>query len=829
VKVTDKNSQGTVTQVVEYIYDVFNRRIGRKLDTTSPFDMANAVIERYVLDDIHNGLSSADGGNVVLDFVDPDGSGAQAIAMSKRYLYGEAVDQIFAQEDLAKTLGDAARNLWPLVDHLGTVRDLAKQDGTIAVHYKYDSFGNVTSGDTSKTRYLFTSREFDAPTKLQYNRARYYDAAVGRWISEDPLGFAAGDANLGRYVGNEATGPTDPSGLTPPLGYWEGVGSVFKGYWGAAKGTVAGVIHVGLHPIQTAQGVGHAVLHPIDTAILIKDDIVEKSGSLEGQGELVGEVLIGVATGGAIKAIKESGTVGKIVTKIDRLVPGERPHHVPEIPGCFVAGTLVAVAPDTTAVSDVVGASRGDGRLNWLLTSVLLVGAIGIQCEQVLRRRRRKSIDDHYTTIFDPVVGDFEPSNGVACPQCRTSNAFIGMSLTNTRTDLQTTCWREETTESPSEYGLGTDTCVSPTLADRYFQHVGDVSGALVGIKSGTMQQRRARRPRWLIAPWPVCLLMLAGLSWLIGMTNDSQSVTNSLSVTQHSSATLPVQFVPIEELRVGDRVMADNPDNSQVEPATDTQVDPRTWRHIVMEADLRWDDGTPDPIRLETLQPPDWIAMQGAEVGQLVDLPLDLVEMGLPADLRARVLETRPCPTLVPGPGRIVLTTVNHLHNRVVELQVRDANGRPETLRPTCFHKFYSQTRRAWISAQDLQVDEVLAGLRGPVTVASTVALPGIHRVYNLTVEGEHVYHVSKQHVAAHNNECSPPKRTPARGKPNSLEAFDDGRGGGTIRDFGPDGQARIDYDFGHDHGAGDPHAHDWDWSMPKPRGAGRPLRPGE
>jgi RHS repeat-associated protein len=175
--------------------------------------MANAVIERYVLDDVHNGLSSADGGNVVLDFVDPDGSGAQAMSLTKRYLYGEAVDQILAQEDLSKTLGDAARNLWPLVDHLSTVRDLAKQDGTIAAHYKYDSFGNVTSGDTSKTRYLFTSREFDTATKLQYNRARYYDAAVGRWISEDPLGFAAGDANVGRYVGNEVTRATDPSGL----------------------------------------------------------------------------------------------------------------------------------------------------------------------------------------------------------------------------------------------------------------------------------------------------------------------------------------------------------------------------------------------------------------------------------------------------------------------------------------------------------------------------------------------------------------------------------------------------------------------------------------
>ena len=82
---------------------------------------------------------------MVLDFVDPDGSGAQPMALAKRYLYGEAVDQILAQEDVTKTLGDAQRVLWPLVDNLGTVRDLAKQDGTIAVHYIYDSYGNVTS------------------------------------------------------------------------------------------------------------------------------------------------------------------------------------------------------------------------------------------------------------------------------------------------------------------------------------------------------------------------------------------------------------------------------------------------------------------------------------------------------------------------------------------------------------------------------------------------------------------------------------------------------------------------------------------------------------
>ncbi len=41
--------------------------------------------------------------------------------------------------------------------------------------------------------------------------------SVRAWISEDPIGFAAGDANLYRYVGNGATYAVDPTGLEPPI------------------------------------------------------------------------------------------------------------------------------------------------------------------------------------------------------------------------------------------------------------------------------------------------------------------------------------------------------------------------------------------------------------------------------------------------------------------------------------------------------------------------------------------------------------------------------------------------------------------------------------
>src|SRR5262249_23286124 len=53
----------------------------------------------------------------------------------------------------------------------------------------------------------------DSETGLQFNRMRYYDPKMGRWTSQDPLGFRAGDADLYRYVHNSPTNWIDPAGL----------------------------------------------------------------------------------------------------------------------------------------------------------------------------------------------------------------------------------------------------------------------------------------------------------------------------------------------------------------------------------------------------------------------------------------------------------------------------------------------------------------------------------------------------------------------------------------------------------------------------------------
>jgi RHS repeat-associated protein len=50
-------------------------------------------------------------------------------------------------------------------------------------------------GGEAITSHQFTGRDSDG-TGLQYNRARYYNPERSRFLSEDPIGFAAGDPNL---------------------------------------------------------------------------------------------------------------------------------------------------------------------------------------------------------------------------------------------------------------------------------------------------------------------------------------------------------------------------------------------------------------------------------------------------------------------------------------------------------------------------------------------------------------------------------------------------------------------------------------------------------
>jgi RHS repeat-associated protein len=70
--------------------------------------------------------------------------------------------------------------------------------------------------------FMFSTKQYDTETGLQYFGYRFYNPSVGRWITRDPLGelggaakapaFFAGGLNLYQYVANDPINAIDPSG-----------------------------------------------------------------------------------------------------------------------------------------------------------------------------------------------------------------------------------------------------------------------------------------------------------------------------------------------------------------------------------------------------------------------------------------------------------------------------------------------------------------------------------------------------------------------------------------------------------------------------------------
>ena len=107
---------------------------------------------------------------------------------------------------------------WYQCDHLGTPLELTDQHGEMVWRADYQAWGQaqVRLSEAAQRRKLDTALRFqgqylDVETGLHYNRYRYYDPQVGRFVSADPIGYAGG-LNLYQYAPNPIAW-TDPLGL----------------------------------------------------------------------------------------------------------------------------------------------------------------------------------------------------------------------------------------------------------------------------------------------------------------------------------------------------------------------------------------------------------------------------------------------------------------------------------------------------------------------------------------------------------------------------------------------------------------------------------------
>lgn len=103
------------------------------------------------------------------------------------------------------------------VDHIGTPLQLTDERGQVIWQGNTDAWRAVAEEQGSSDQPIrFQGQYHDAESGLYYNHHRYYLPEIGRYASQDPIGFRGGP-NPYVYALNVPTMAYDPSGLFVPL------------------------------------------------------------------------------------------------------------------------------------------------------------------------------------------------------------------------------------------------------------------------------------------------------------------------------------------------------------------------------------------------------------------------------------------------------------------------------------------------------------------------------------------------------------------------------------------------------------------------------------
>jgi RHS repeat-associated protein len=118
-------------------------------------------------------------------------------------------------------------------DPQGTVLAKADAQGVIVARYDYAPYGTSAPNlDAAPAGPGYTGHVNDPDTGLVYMQARYYDPAVGRFLSGDPVGPSPGNTfNFNRYdyTNNNPINHTDPDGRAPDTDFGLGAMAVSAG------------------------------------------------------------------------------------------------------------------------------------------------------------------------------------------------------------------------------------------------------------------------------------------------------------------------------------------------------------------------------------------------------------------------------------------------------------------------------------------------------------------------------------------------------------------------------------------------------------------------
>ena len=126
-----------------------------------------------------------------------------------------------------------------VTDHLGTPLALTDEQGKLLWEASPDDWAAV-SNEQGKTGQpiRYQGQYEDEESGLYYNRHRYYDPQLGRYVNQDPIGLLGG-VNVFSYPLNPLS-RTDPLGLVAPLVAGAALILGGIGLYSAVRGSVKG-------------------------------------------------------------------------------------------------------------------------------------------------------------------------------------------------------------------------------------------------------------------------------------------------------------------------------------------------------------------------------------------------------------------------------------------------------------------------------------------------------------------------------------------------------------------------------------------------------------
>ncbi|MEP3480863.1 MAG: polymorphic toxin-type HINT domain-containing protein [Fuerstiella sp.] len=229
----------------------------------------------------------------------------------------------------------------------------------------------------------------------------------------------------------------------------------------------------------------------------------------------------------------------------------------------------------------------------------------------------------------------------------------------------------------------------------------------------------------------------------LLAAATASADVQNSPWLPTDAISSPKYQTVPIRDIQAaGYRVLAENPETPGQAPSDYGEFDRETWR--VLQLQISKPDG--GWLKVSLARPLSWI--DEAPKNSDGSIWLEFEELGIAN--WAEVLSINECPEGILGDGRLVTGTFQHSAANVIELTFSHSE---EAIRSTSNHPFWSEDRQEFVQAGELTPGEHVRLLDGSTSsLARAVPLEEEFPVFNLEVDGEHVYYVGLDGMLVHN-----------------------------------------------------------------------------